>query len=225
VRKILLTGAGGRIGKAVATRLAENDTKLALVGRTQQTLDATARGISHQCAEAFAITADLSETASIPGIVDHAARLMGGIDTLINNAGVFRFAAFSETSVEALDAVIDVNLRAVMHLTQAALPYLTRHPRSTIVNISSIAAKTPVPGAAAYCATKAGLFGFSAALFDEVRYRGVKICTIGPGQLAADDTQVHPGSLPARDVAHAVAFVVDYPSPHSCPTEILLSAQ
>jgi NADP-dependent 3-hydroxy acid dehydrogenase YdfG len=170
---------------------------------------------------------DLTDVAAIGPLVEAIAAQLGRIDALINNAGAFDFTAAPRADLARWDAVLDLNLRAVIHLTRHVLPHLERQPSSAIVNIASMGGKDPVAGGGIYCATKFGLFGFAGALFEDVRDRGVKVCTIAPGQAVnrVDHAPAAPSAfVPAADVARAVAFVLDFPST-SCPTEILLRAQ
>ena len=219
--KILLTGATGRIGTAILTELAQTDVQFALIGRNKAKLQQL---IKHYGIKADIILADLAETDKLKNTVEHAAEAMGGLDVLINNAAVFGFKEFIKTEASIINSVIDVNIKAPLYLTQYCLPYLLQNPHSAVINISSIAGKEYIATAASYCASKFALFGFSGSLFDEVRAQGIKVCTIAPGQISLNG-EYQENTIPPQDVAHAIKFVIDYPSKHSCPTEIIIRPQ
>ena len=130
-----------------------------------------------------------------------AVDCFGGLQILVNNAGVGVFANVADTSDEDWDAVIGTNLTAVFRLTRAALPHLT-HRGGHVFMVSSLAGKNPIAGLAAYCASKAALDQFAACLMLEVRHQGVKVTTIAPGSV---DTAFAGAAAPGRHVLDAHA--------------------
>ena len=223
---VLVTGASRGIGRAIALELAESGCRVALVARRAEPLDRVAAEVEALGGRAWTFPCDLTDTRALSALVDGAAGALGGLDALVNNAGAFDFTPAPEADLARWDALLDLNLRAVLHLTRHALPHLQARERSAVINIASMAGKDPVVGGGAYCATKFGLFGFGGALFQDVRSRGVKVCTIGPGQASRVDhaPPLDAGLVPGRDVARVVRFVLEFPAT-SCPTEILLRAQ
>lgn len=223
----VVTGASRGIGRAIALELASRGATLALIARRREPLLQVAEEARQAGGTAYPFPCDLTDVAALGPLVEEIAGQLGRIDALINNAGAFDFTPAGRANLGRWDEVLDLNLRAVIHLTRHALPHLERQPSSAIVNIASMGGKDPVAGGGIYCATKFGVFGFAGALFEDVRDRGVKVCTIAPGQ--AVNRVDHAPSLPSafvppEDVARTVAFVLEFP-PTSCPTEILLRAQ
>lgn len=223
----IITGASRGIGRAIALELAARGAQLALVARREAPLRSVAEEVSRLGGRACLFPCDLTETAKLAGLVEAIAERLGRIDALINNAGAFDFKPAGEADLERWDHVLDLNLRSVIHLTRHALPHLERNASSTIVNVASVAGKDYLATGGVYAASKFGLFGYAGSLFEDVRERGVKVCTIAPGQVASR-IDVLPLErsvvIPAEDVAKVVAFVLEFP-PTSCPTEIVLRPQ
>ncbi|PSJ40501.1 SDR family oxidoreductase [Allosphingosinicella deserti] len=226
--RAIVTGASRGIGRAIALELASSGAHLALVARRKEPLDMVAEEVSALGGFARTFPCDLTRTGTLADLVERIAAALGGIDTLINNAGAFDLTPVGEADLDRWDHVLDLNLRAVIHLSRHALPHLQRNSCSTIVNVASVAGKDYLAKGGIYGASKFGLFGFAGALFEDVRNQGVKVCTIAPGQVAAariDGAPPHPSAaVPAGDIARVVAFVIGFPAT-SCPTEIVLRAQ
>jgi NAD(P)-dependent dehydrogenase (short-subunit alcohol dehydrogenase family) len=110
------------------------------------------------------------------------AERFGGIQILVNNAGVGGFAPVADMRVEDWDAVIDTNLTGVFHCCRTALPYL-KQQGGWIINVSSLSSKNPFPNGAAYCASKAALNAFSECLMQEVRYDNIRVAYVLPGSV------------------------------------------
>jgi NADP-dependent 3-hydroxy acid dehydrogenase YdfG len=197
------------------------------VARDGAALARVCEEVAERGGEADAFPADLTERGSIPDLVERIAGRLGQLDALVNNAGAFDFRSVADADLARWDRLLDLNLRAAIHLTRHALPHLCRRPSSAVVNVASVAGKDYVAGGAAYSASKFGLYGFGGSLFEDVRDRGVKVCTIAPGQAAAriDHAPAAPDAfVPLADIARVVAFVLEFPAT-SCPTEIVLRAQ
>jgi NAD(P)-dependent dehydrogenase (short-subunit alcohol dehydrogenase family) len=206
----LVTGASRGIGRAIALALAREGARVTAVARTRSHLDALVEEIRRAGGAAVAHEADLREKGAGAAAVARAVEAHGGLQVLVNNAGVGRQAPVAETTDEAWDDVIGTNLTGVFRLTRAALPHLAVRGGHVFM-ISSLAGQNPIAGMAAYCASKAALDHFTACLMLEVRQQGVKVCTIAPGSV---DTGFGgpPGTgasgaawkLTADDVARAV---------------------
>lgn len=226
-RAIAITGARSGIGAAIASTLAKPGAVLALVGRDEGSLQATAETCRARGAAAECFAADLSRSAELTALVSRIQEACGPIHTLINNAGLFLEASILDGDMEAWDRALDVNLKAAIHLTRHALP--TMPEGGAVVFIASSASRKAYAGGTNYCAAKFGLLGFAGALFEDVRERGIKVCSILPGIV---DTGMHEGDStldPAKmiqpeDVAAAVAFALSMPA-RTCPTEIALQPQ
>jgi 3-oxoacyl-[acyl-carrier protein] reductase len=181
----LVTGAGRGIGRAISIALAREGVAVTGVSRTAAELDTLVEEIEAQGGRGLAFAGDVRSasmaTAAVAAAVDH----FGGLQILVNNAGVGHFANVADTSDEDWERIIGTNVTAAFRLTRAALPHLVRQG-GHIFMISSLAGRNPITGMAAYCASKAALDHFAACLMLEIRQRGVKVTTIAPGSV---DTQ------------------------------------
>jgi short-subunit dehydrogenase len=179
----LVTGASTGIGLAVCRALVARGARVAMVARTRATLEAAAAELGGgDLAVAFPLdVADLAALERLPGQV--VAR-MGRLDVLVNNAGAHLRGPVASRSTADLARMVEVNLTAPIVLTRAALPLLPRG--GAVVSVASLAGLVPVPGAATYSATKAGLRAFSRALADELRAGGIAVCTVSPGPVDTD---------------------------------------
>jgi len=208
----LVTGAGRGIGRAIALALAREGARLTVVSRTATELDSLVGEIEAVGARGIASAGDLRSRSACDGAVAAAVECFGGLQILVNNAGVGGFANVPDTSDEDWDDVIGTNLTAVFRLTRAALPHLA-HRGGHVLMISSLAGQNPSAGMAPYCASKAALDHFASCLMLEVRHRGIKVTTIAPGSV---DTSFAAASRPAdtawmlspEDVARTVVDVV-----------------
>lgn len=226
-RTVLITGASRGIGRACAVALAAPGTTLALMAREASHLDGTARDCEARGAVVHRFELDLSDVAAIGSVMARVHAVCGPLTALVNNAGIWIERPFTDGPMDLWDAALDVNLKAVMHLTRHALDGMLNE--GAIVFIASTASRRAYPGGANYCAAKHGLMGFAGALFEDVRERGIKVCSVLPGVVAtdmhADDPALDPERmLRAEDVAHAVRYMIESPS-HVCPTEIVLQPQ
>lgn len=215
----LVTGAGRGIGRSIALALAREGASVTGVARTATELDSLVEEIEAAGGRGLAFSADLREThaaaAAVSATVDH----FGGLQVLVNNAGVGSFASVTDTTDEEWENVFATNLTAVFRMTRAALPALS-HRGGHVVMISSLAGSNANAGMAAYAASKAALDHFAACLMLEVRSRGIKVTTVAPGSVATgfgggarsdaswmltpeDLADAVVGLLRLRDAAHA----------------------
>jgi 3-oxoacyl-[acyl-carrier protein] reductase len=208
----LVTGAGRGIGRAIALALAREGARLTVVSRTASELDSLIDEIETVGSRGVAFAGDLRDGSACSTAVKTAVDCFGGLQILVNNAGVGSSSNVVDTTDEEWDTVLDTNLTAVFRLTRAALPHLARRG-GHVVMISSLAGSNPIPGLAVYCASKAALDHFAACLMLEVRQRGVKVTTIAPGSV---DTSFGSVSRPpdtswmlsAEDVAETVVHLL-----------------
>jgi short-subunit dehydrogenase len=175
--RIVLTGASGGIGAAIARRLAPRSESLILAGRQRASLDALAAQLKGYPVQL--VCGDLCEASTLAGIVSRA-QACGGIDILINNAGVSDFHAFETQAPATIRTLIETNLLAPMLLTRELLPLLHQAHAAQILNIGSVFGALGFPGFAAYGAGKAGLAGFSQALRRELSDTAIAVRYFSP---------------------------------------------
>jgi len=208
----LVTGAGRGIGRAIALALARRGALLTVVSRSAAELDSLVGEIEALGARGIAFAGDLRSRSVCDGAVAAAVEHFGGLQILVNNAGVGSYANVEDTSDAAWDDVIDTNLKAVFQLTRAAIPHLS-HRGGHVVMISSLAGQNPIAGMATYCASKAALDHFATCLMLEVRPRGIRVTTIAPGSVDTSfGGSVRPEDtawmLSPEDIARTVVDVV-----------------
>ena len=178
----LVTGAGRGIGRAVALALARDGARVTAVARTESDLQSLVREIEGAGGRAVYHAGDLRQRAACDAAVARAVEAHGGLQVLVNNAGVGRHAPVAETTDEAWDEMLGTNLTAVFRLTRAALPHLARQGGHVFM-VSSLAGSNAIEGMAAYCASKAALDHFARCLMLEVRQKGIKVTTVAPGSV------------------------------------------
>ncbi|SEN63837.1 3-oxoacyl-[acyl-carrier-protein] reductase [Palleronia pelagia] len=174
----LVTGASGGIGGEIARVLHGAGAKVGLSGTRQGPLD----GLAAELGEgAFALPCDLGDDDALKALPKQAAEAMGSLDILVNNAGITRDGLMMRMGDDDWAQVLDVNLTAVMKLSQASLRGMMKARWGRIVNISSIVGETGNPGQANYSAAKAGMVGMSKSLAQEVASRGITVNCVAPG--------------------------------------------
>ena len=184
-RNALVTGASRGIGVYIARALAEQGVNLVLVARTSGAIERLSGELVERGVRAFALTCDL-ERAEPLEIISQVEQHLGGIDLLINNAGLDMVGSFAEQEPLAIERLLRVDLLQPMQLARAALPKLLAQKRGHIVNVSSLAGKTAAPYNVAYAAAKSGLIGFTHGLRAELRGSGVSASVVCPGFVAHD---------------------------------------
>ena len=178
----LVTGAGRGIGRAIALALGREGASVTIVSRTAAELEALAAEIAQAGGRAHAFPADLQDKRACQAAVEAAVQAGGGLQILVNNAGVGAHATVESTSDELWDRILATNLSSVFRLTRAALPHLTKGGGHVFM-VSSLAGSNPIAGMAAYCASKAALDHWSRCLMLEVREQGVKVTVLAPGSV------------------------------------------
>ena len=179
-QRILLTGAAGGIGQALARELAARGARLGLVGRSSGPLIHLAAELNGGPGEALAIAADLTSVSGREATRRAMLQGFGGIDVLINNAGVTDFTNFVEQDPEVIERIFALNVLAPMQLTRALLPELLGQGRGQIVNVGSVFGSIAFPCFASYSASKFALRGFSEALRRELDGSGVGVTYVAP---------------------------------------------
>jgi 3-oxoacyl-[acyl-carrier protein] reductase len=221
----IVTGGSKGIGLAVARVLLERGMQVAISARNAEDLDhaATALGGGDKL---LRVQADVRDAADAQRLIDETVRRFGGLDVLVNNAGVGRFANVAEMTLEAWRQVFDTNLSGVFHCCREAIPEMKRRGAGFIVNISSLAGKNAFTGGAAYCASKAGLNAFSEALMQEVRYDNIRVSYVMPGSVSTGfgdrgSSGEADWKLAPEDVARVVADLLAH-DPRSLPSRVEL---
>lgn len=222
----VVTGAGRGIGSAISRKLAEFGATTILLGRTQSSLDETARAIIEAGGKTEVIPCDVTVLHQLEYAATRVDSTFGRVDVLVNNAGVGGFNDPLHTlPLEDWDRILNTNLRGVYYAIRTFAPIMIRSYSGHIINISSLAGKNALPNGAAYAASKWGLNGLTYSVAEEVRRHNIRVSVICPGSV---DTELSPHAgkdpnkmLKAEDVAHAVAMLVTQ-APQSFMSEILL---
>lgn len=177
-RRVVITGAASGIGLATARLFIAEGAQVSLIDRNEAALAQVAMNLA---AVAGWWVADVANEAQVSHAVEGAGAAMGGIDGVVNAAGISRTKPFEQVQSEDWRATLSVNLDGPYFVCKAALAFLVRAGRGTIVNIASGVALRPIPGCAAYAASKAGLIGFGKALAVDLAPRGIRVNTVCPG--------------------------------------------
>jgi 3-oxoacyl-[acyl-carrier protein] reductase len=224
----VVTGGSRGIGFSIANALLGSGANVVITGTTQETLDSAARELRRpagQGAQVEVMRADVRRHAEVEQLMTSTVKRFGGIDILINNAGVGVFRAVADMSIDEWHTVIDTNLSGVFYCCHAAIPHLRARGESWIINISSLAGKNAFVDGAAYCASKAALNQFSEALMQEVRHDGIRVSYVMPGSVSTDFGSRERGSakadwaLTGDDVAQVVTDLISHPA-RSLPSRV-----
>lgn len=179
----VITGSSKGIGYAIAEWLAREDANVVVSARSEDEVREAAKALDGTGGgRVVGVPADMRRQDDVQRLVA-AADDLGGLDVLVNNAGVGRFAPADEISVDDWDAVIGTNLTGVFYACREAIPRLRSRGGGWIINIGSLAGKNPFAGGAAYNASKFGLLGFSEAMMLDVRDQGIRVCCVMPGSV------------------------------------------
>ena len=220
-----MTGGSRGIGLAIARGLVAEGVQVAITGRSAAHLSAARPRIEAAgpgSVETF--QADVRRYDEVKGAIEATVARFGGLDVLVNNAGVGVFTDVASMTAIQWSEVIDTNLTGVFNACQAALPHLKQRGGGFIINISSLAGKNAFKGASAYCASKAGLNAFSECLMQEVRYDNIRVSYVMPGsvttgfsggdELAGADWKSAP-----EDIADVVLGLLHH-NPRSLPSRV-----
>ncbi|HLG93925.1 MAG TPA: SDR family NAD(P)-dependent oxidoreductase [candidate division Zixibacteria bacterium] len=182
----IVTGASRGIGRAIALCFAKNKSKVVISARNKKELEEVAAQIKKEGGEAFAVPADMAQESQIKNLVSETLNHYGGVDIVVNNAGLGIWAPVAEMKTEDFDATFIVNLRGVFLMSREVIPHFIKKGGGQIINIASVASKSANANLAAYCASKAGLVMFSESLALEIRNHNIKVTCVSPGSVASD---------------------------------------
>jgi NADP-dependent 3-hydroxy acid dehydrogenase YdfG len=226
-RKALITGASSGIGEATAAAMAAEGAAVALAARRKDRLDALVERIDDAGGRAVAVEADVADEAQARSLVVDATDALGGLDCLVNNAGVMLLGLVQGAETDEWRRMVEVNLLGLLYCTHAAVPVMRDGGGGDIVNVASVAGRTARMGLAAYNMTKWGVVGFSEALRQEGALIGVRVTCVEPGFVATElqGHNTHPLAvegikrereriddvLEADDVARAIVYVLSQP--------------
>jgi 3-oxoacyl-[acyl-carrier protein] reductase len=182
----LVTGGSRGIGLAVATELASAGAKVAVVARDEARAQAAADGLPGEGHRGYG--ADVADSEAVGALVKRVEEEMGGLDVLVNNAGVTRDNVLMRIKDEDWDAVLDTNLRGAFNTIRAASRGMMKRRAGRVINISSVVGITGNKGQANYAASKAGLIGLTKSVAKELASRGVLVNAVAPGYIETDMT-------------------------------------
>ncbi|HTH24444.1 MAG TPA: SDR family oxidoreductase [Vicinamibacterales bacterium] len=222
-RIILITGGTRGIGYATAEALIKAGNKVAITGTTPDGVATAERALSAG-GQVVGVACDVRDAASVQRAIETVVARFGGLDVIVNNAGVGVGVPIAEMPHDEWDRIIGTNLTGVFNCCKAAIPHLRRRGGGWIVNISSLSSTGPFPGGAAYVASKAGINAFSDALMQELRDDNIRVTTVLPGSVATGFSGREPGTgadwkLLPEDVAHAIVDLLNHPA-RSLPSRI-----
>ena len=235
-RKVLITGGSSGIGEATALALAAEGASVAVGARRKERLDELVGRIESDGGTAVAIGADVSEEAQAKALVEGANEALGGLDGLINNAGVMLLGPLQGADPEEWRTMIGVNLLGLLYCTHHALPIIRDGGGGDIVNISSVAGRVASLGSGVYNMTKFGVVAFSESLRQEAVHIGVRVTCVEPG-FVETELQGHNTNpmvveqiekmresmdvLKAEDIANAIVYALSQPK-HVSINEMLV---
>lgn len=179
-KRVLVTGASSGIGRATAERFLEAGAEVALVGRRKEALLEVAAAAAQGPGRAHVLVADLTDDRQCEQCLEQAVAIMGGLDVLVNAAGILRSGSLETTSLEMWDEMMRINLRSIFYLMKLAVPHLEK-TRGAIVNVSSVTGLRSFPGVLAYCVSKAALDQLTRCAALELAPKGIRVNAVNPG--------------------------------------------
>ena len=237
-KSVVITGAGSGVGRAVAIKLARSGWQIALVGRSEHTLQETTDLCQCQPEDCRVCPCDITDSKAVFAMAAGVLAKFGNLTALINSAGMnIAKRSLQTVTLEEFQLVLKTNLEGAFNCIQAVLPTMRNRQEGTIVNINSVAGKwaSELAGAA-YSASKFGLTGLTETINKEERRNGIRACGIFPGEINTPllDKRPHPPTTEARshmlqpeDIAECVSLVLNLPRQATIeeilihPTEII----
>jgi NADP-dependent 3-hydroxy acid dehydrogenase YdfG len=232
----LVTGASSGIGEATALALAEAGAAVAIGARRRDRLDALAEKLADGGTRVLALDLDVTDEQACRDAVARTRAELGGLDVLVNNAGVMLLGTIVGADPEDWRRMVSTNVLGLMYMTHAAIDGMVEQGSGDVVNISSVAGRTARKGAGVYNASKWAVNAFSESLRQEVTARGVRVSLVEPGAVATElsshitQEEAREASrkmaesmrtLQSDDIARAIVYVVTQP-PHVAINEVLV---
>ncbi|CQH56650.1 probable oxidoreductase (short-chain dehydrogenase family) [Halobacterium hubeiense] len=230
----LVTGASSGIGAETAVQLAEEGADVAVAARREERLEDVASRIEATGSEALVVPTDVSESEEVEAMISETVEELGGLDVLVNNAGVMLLESVADADPENWRTMVEVNLLGVMNATKAALPHL--RDGGHVVNVSSVAGRVAGATSSGYNATKFGVNAFTEAFRQEETENGVRTTLVEPGFVATElaehipDEEIRERSeqmteqmdvLQPEDIARSIVFAASQPE-HVSVNELLV---
>ena len=213
---VVLTGAGGGIGSAIAEKLSRYQMKIVLAGGNNIEKLQKIRAIVEQHTSCMMLPGDITAPDFPEKCIEQVSAQWGGIDVLINNAGMTLNAPVEDVTPEIFDKIMNINVKAPFFLTQKALKFLRKSSAATIINICSVVAHSGYPAQSAYSASKHALLGWTKSLAAECFRDNVRIHAISPGGVYTDMVKISrpdlspEGMIMPEDIADIVSFILDH---------------
>jgi short-subunit dehydrogenase len=217
-RAAIVTGASRGIGYALAKVLAEAGYGVTLSARKPESLEQAAEALRAEGARVEVVAANLADEESVRAVVARHREAFGRLDVLVNNAGIGIGAGAGEHRTKYVDLQLDVNLRAIVLFYRECAELLqaagAEHKNAVVVNLASMAGKSPQPWLSVYSATKAAVVAYTSAMNKELNGAGVKSIAFCPGYVDTDMSDFVKGSIPAaemittNDIAEALRFIL-----------------
>ena len=212
---VLLTGAGGGIGSAIAEKLAQRKMKIVLFGGNNVEKLQKTKAIVEKYSSALILPGNLTSTDFMTSALETAVDAFGGIDVLINNAGAAQNTPFEEVSAEEFDRLMNINVRTPFFLTQKVLPFLKKSGSGTIINIASVVAHAGYPLQSVYSASKHALLGLTKSIAREYYTQNIRVHAICPGGVYTDMVKVSrpdlspEGMIMPEEIADILCFLLE----------------
>lgn len=208
----VVTGGSRGIGLAIARAMAGEGAEVVICGRDRAALERSASLLGPRAA---GVPCDVSQEQQVANLFRAVEKRLGGLDVLVNNAGIGVFGSVAELTPDQWRAVIDTNLSGTFYCSRLAIPLMKRRGGGYIINIGSLAGVNAFAGGAAYNASKFGLNGFTEALMLDVRYDNIRVSVVMPGSVETDFASSTAGrtdwKLQAEDVAQSVLNLLRLP--------------
>lgn len=211
----IITGAAGGIGEAICRELAQRHINMLLIGRNPSKLDALAEQLKADGVKIACLAGNLRDVQFVEQIVETAVKCFGGIDILINNAGLAHHCPMEDMTFELYDEIMETNVRAPYFLCKSALKYLRNSECATIINMCSASSHKGYQEQSVYVASKHALLGMSKTLAAEVYKQNIRVHTISPGGVYTSMVAlVRPdltddGMIMPSDIANIIAFLLE----------------
>lgn len=227
-KSAIVTGATRGIGLAITRALLQLRAQVFVCARTSSDVDQTVANLKSEYGDRIQGSAcDVSRYKEVGSMVARAGQAMGGVDILINNAGIGSRSYVENMPVQEWNSTIQTNLSGLFYCCHAVLPLIKERGGGYIINIGSLAGKNAFPGGAAYCASKFGLIGFTEALMQEVRHDHIRVSYVMPGSVntgfgrGGEQEKGTSWKLAAEDVATVVVNLLEM-DPRALPSRVEL---